>query len=89
MSGARNRKGERYAGAMQSGGSSQADLIAAYLDRNFKGEPREAFDRARRSARPDLRGGRAFVTSPRHDYYVRAETYRKALKAAARALGQD
>ncbi len=40
-----------------------------------------------RESRPDLRGGRTYVDSLRHDFYVSDETYRKALHRAGRAFG--
>ena len=39
------------------------------------------------SARPDLTGGRRFVDSPRHRYYVTDRAYRRALKDLCRAMG--
>jgi len=40
-----------------------------------------------RVIRPNLRGSRAYIDSPRHAYYVKGVVYDKALGRAASALG--
>jgi hypothetical protein len=39
-----------------------------------------------RVIRPNLRGSRAYIDSPRHAYYVKGVVYDKALGRAASAL---
>lgn len=67
---------------------SQADLVAAYLDARRSGSAAaERFDRSRGVERPDLTGGRRYVGSERHAWYVRGEAYDRALRRARRILG--
>ena len=61
-------------------------MIAAYLDPELPEQARSAFDTMRATARPNLRGSRQYVDSPRHAYYVKSDVYEKALKKAARVL---
>lgn len=62
----------------------QAELIAAYVDAGGDNSRRTAFDALRQQARPDLKGGRIYVDSPRHTHYVRGDVYEKALASAIR-----
>jgi hypothetical protein len=66
----------------------QAALVAAYLAarRDNPGLARQ-FDAARATTRPDLRGGRAYLDSPRHAYYVQGNAYAKALQSELRNFG--
>lgn len=57
----------------------QARLVAAALD-DLPDAVRRAFDERRRTDRPDLRGGRRYLESPRHAGYVHADTYRRRLE---------
>lgn len=68
----------------------QADLAAAYLEARWR-DPAgvEAFDRLRAAGGPDLSGGRSYVASPRHDWYVRGGTYERALRKARVAIPPD
>lgn len=67
----------------------QAELVAAYLDARRSGSGRATtFDLARASRRPDLTGGRRYLDTPRHAWYVRGETYARALKRARGLLGE-
>jgi cation diffusion facilitator CzcD-associated flavoprotein CzcO len=81
-----------FLGLFETGGAayglvgSQAELVASYLSDSLPGHTRETFDQRRASDRPDLRGGVRYVASARHDYYVKGDTYEKALKVAARVL---
>lgn len=64
----------------------QADLVAAYLAARAVAPDRATqFDALRAVDRPDLSGGRRYLNSLRHAYYVKGDTYRKAL-ARARAM---
>jgi len=65
----------------------QVELIASYLDTTLSAGAREVFDRSRTSDRTSLRGGVNYLATSRHDYYVKADAYHKALRKAARALG--
>ncbi|MDQ8151265.1 MAG: NAD(P)/FAD-dependent oxidoreductase, partial [Gemmatimonadota bacterium] len=66
----------------------QGELVAAYFDAQRTNPDAAArFDAARATGRPDLRGGRAYLDSLRHAYYVRSDVYRKALTAGCRDLG--
>lgn len=65
----------------------QAQLIAVYLAaRQNAPDVAAAFDRTRAGARPDLRGGRAYLDSLRHTYYVKSDVYKKALASALSRL---
>jgi len=65
----------------------QAEIIAAYLEaRERRPEVARRFDAARATARPDLHGGRRYLDSQRHAYYVRSAVYQKALQRALREL---
>jgi hypothetical protein len=58
----------------------QAELVAAYLSdraRNAAWARRVAEHRTH--AHVDLRGGRRYLDTPRHDYYVQADAYRRIL----------
>ncbi len=66
----------------------QAELVAASLDARRRASPAvKPFDERRRNARPDLRGGRPYLQTLRHAYYVRGDVYTRALKKELRALG--
>jgi cation diffusion facilitator CzcD-associated flavoprotein CzcO len=66
----------------------QAELVAAYLDaRRTNPAAAARFDARRATARPDVRGGRPYLDSLRHAYYVRSGLYLKALRAELRNLG--
>jgi cation diffusion facilitator CzcD-associated flavoprotein CzcO len=68
----------------------QAGLLASYLKARAAAAPSaQRFDALRSSHRPDLRGGRTYVASPRHDRYVKGDVYERALKRTARRLGWD
>jgi cation diffusion facilitator CzcD-associated flavoprotein CzcO len=65
----------------------QAELVARHLAlRQGGGALAERFDRQRIVARPDLRGGRRYVDSPRHSWYVRGETYGRVLRKTLASL---
>jgi cation diffusion facilitator CzcD-associated flavoprotein CzcO len=58
----------------------QADLIAAYLSGLRNGLPSVArFDQLRSDHHPDLKGGRRYLKSRRHDYYVKGDAYERVL----------
>jgi cation diffusion facilitator CzcD-associated flavoprotein CzcO len=65
---------------------AQAELIAAYVKARSSGTA-GAFDRLRAEGRPDLRGGRRYLSSARHDYYVKSDVYERLLRRAAAGLG--
>ena len=66
----------------------QAELVARYLTaRDEAPKVAAAFDRERATAHPDLRGGRPYIESLRHEYYVRGDVYEAALKRARESLG--
>ncbi len=58
--------------------SRQGRIVAAALDR-LPDAARAAYDRRRTTSYPDPRGGRRYVDSPRHAFYVHAESYEKLL----------
>ena len=64
---------------------AQAGLIAAYLQARSGGTA-ESFDRLRVRDRPDLRGGRKYLSSARHAYYVKSDVYARVLRRAASSL---
>ena len=64
---------------------AQAELIAAYLHARSRGTA-QAFDRLRANDRSDLRGGRRYLSSARHAYYVKSDVYERALRRAASRL---
>lgn len=85
----RSRKTLFFMGIFETDGAAyslfgqQADLVAAYLDaRIHRPESAARFDTTRAIARPDLRGGRAYLDSLRHTYYVRSDVYARALRNA-------
>ena len=66
----------------------QAQLIASYIDersRPTRGARRFALMIAH--DRPDLTGGLRFVSSPRHEGYVNAHTFKRYLHKVAKDLG--
>lgn len=61
----------------------QGRLVAAYLaNRAAGGEGARRLDQRRARERPDLRGGRQYLDTPRHDYYVQTDAYRHLLEGA-------
>lgn len=75
-------------GAAYSLFGQQAELMASYLAaRQDAPDAAARFDAARAVERPDLRGGRPYVDSLRHAYYVRGDVYAKALRAALDVFG--
>jgi cation diffusion facilitator CzcD-associated flavoprotein CzcO len=66
----------------------QAELVASYLDTTLPDQARTTFDGRRAGARPDLRGGVAYVASARHDYYVKGDVYETALNRALDVIRQ-
>jgi cation diffusion facilitator CzcD-associated flavoprotein CzcO len=66
----------------------QAELVASYLDTTLPDQVRTTFDGRRAGARPDLRGGVAYVASARHDYYVKGDVYETALNRALDVIRQ-
>mgnify|MGYP006092633097 CR=1 FL=1 len=65
---------------------AQAELIAAYVKARSGGKT-GVFDRLRVEVRPDLRGGRRYLSSARHDYYVKSDVYERVLQRALAGLG--
>lgn len=65
----------------------QAQAVAAYLEaRQRRPDVAARFDARRATARPDLHGGRRYLDSLRHAYYVRSDVYGKALRRAVDQL---
>jgi hypothetical protein len=64
-----------------------AAIVVADIHARETGENRELLLELRRSHVPDLRGGVAYVDSPRHANYVDAATYQQALGDVRRRLG--
>lgn len=68
----------------------QGELVARSLETMAGGgEPAERLARLRREAHPDLRGGRRYLDTPRHTWYVTDVRYRKAIRRLHRAMGWD
>jgi cation diffusion facilitator CzcD-associated flavoprotein CzcO len=67
--------------------SLQGELIAGYAEARARGRDTAEFDALRQGARPDLRGGRRYLESQRHRYYVREAVYRRTLERLGRRLG--
>jgi hypothetical protein len=70
----------------------QAQLMAAYITANGRNLPSAAeFNKLKRSERPDLSHGIAFVDSPRHalevEYFSYRERLKKLIKRFAKAAG--
>ena len=66
----------------------QADLVARSLAaRRDGGAQAERLGEILASRRPDLQGGRRYVASPRHRYYVTDRAYRRAMAAFRREMG--
>jgi hypothetical protein len=63
----------------------QAELIAAYLKARGGGTAAQ-FDRLRAEGRPDLSGGRRYLSSARHEYYVKSDVYERLLRRAVADL---
>lgn len=64
----------------------QGRLVAAALDPALPPRRRDEWDRRRAGHRPDLRGGRRYLDSPRHTFYVHADSYHRALDAEVARL---
>ena len=67
----------------------QAEAIARYVagsESAHRGAA--ATDQLRASARPDLRGGKPYLNSPRHEYYVKGDVYERALREARDRLSE-
>jgi cation diffusion facilitator CzcD-associated flavoprotein CzcO len=69
----------------------QAELVAGCLAERVHDERRaRRFDERRARERADLRGGRRYLDTPRHDYYVHFDSYRRVLeKELGRQAGQS
>jgi Flavin-binding monooxygenase-like len=65
-----------------------AQMIVADIHARESGVRREFLDRLRASHFPDLRGGKAYIDSPRHAAYVDKDTYRDVLMSLLRDLGR-
>jgi hypothetical protein len=83
-----------FAGVFETDGAAyglfglQAELISGYLaDRMEGGEAYTRFDALRANERPDLRGGRRYLSSARHAYYVRGDDYERILRRTLDAFG--
>jgi hypothetical protein len=64
-----------------------AQMIVADIHARESGVQRDLLDRLRESHFPDLRGGKAYIDSPRHAAYVDKDTYRDVLMSLLRDLG--
>ena len=64
-----------------------AQMIVADIHARESGVRRELLDKLRESHFPDLRGGKAYIDSPRHAAYVDKDTYRDVLMSLLRDLG--
>jgi cation diffusion facilitator CzcD-associated flavoprotein CzcO len=65
----------------------QAELLAAYLKAQDEGRPAAAaFEAKVRGPLPDLSGGYRYLKLERMAYYVHKDTYRAAVRAAAKEL---
>jgi hypothetical protein len=64
-----------------------AQMIVADIHARESGVRRDLLDRLRESHFPDLRGGKAYIESPRHAAYVEKDTYRDVLMSLLRDLG--
>ncbi|NQW05510.1 MAG: NAD(P)-binding domain-containing protein [Acidobacteria bacterium] len=65
----------------------QADAVARYLaGRNDAPDVVARFDHVRATARPNLRGGRPYLDTLRHAYYVQSTVYARALRNACQLL---
>jgi hypothetical protein len=62
-----------------------AQLIA--FDIAATGEQRARLTELKRTARPDLRGGMAYIDTPRHANYVETHTYQHVLAELRDSLG--
>jgi hypothetical protein len=64
-----------------------AQMIVAGIHARESGVQRDQLDRLRESHFPDLRGGKAYIESPRHAAYVDKDTYRDVLMSLLRDFG--
>jgi hypothetical protein len=89
----REHPGLSFIGLFETDGAAypleakQAALVAGYAAARGKGEDTSAFDAMRRSARPDLRGGRRYLATARHAYYVRDAAYQRVLEKVGKRFG--
>jgi cation diffusion facilitator CzcD-associated flavoprotein CzcO len=89
----RRHPGLSFIGLFETDGAAyplvglQGALVAGYAHARASGSDTSRFDGLRRSAGPDLRGGRRYVASDRHTYYVRDAAYRKALERVGKQFG--
>jgi cation diffusion facilitator CzcD-associated flavoprotein CzcO len=89
----RRHPGLSFMGLFETDGAAyplvglQAALVSGYAHARAQGRDTSRFDGLRSSARPDLRGGRRYVASDRHTYYVRDAAYRKALERVGKQYG--
>lgn len=67
--------------------SLQGALVAGYAADRAAGRDTSAFDRLRREERPDLRGGRRYLDTQRHRWYVREAVYARILERVGRRFG--
>ncbi|MEJ2538496.1 MAG: NAD(P)-binding domain-containing protein [Gemmatimonadota bacterium] len=66
----------------------QAEVVARAVETVLGGgPPAERLARLRTRDRPDLRGGRDYVPSRRHRYYVTDRAYRRSLRRLRSAMG--
>lgn len=62
--------------------SLQAELVARYLAARRENPEHVSWLEERRAReRPDMRGGREYLATQRHDYYVKGDVYRRLLEA--------
>jgi len=64
-----------------------AQMIVADIHARESGVRRELLDKLRESHFPDLRGGKAYIESPRHAAYVDKDAYRDVLMSLLRDFG--
>jgi cation diffusion facilitator CzcD-associated flavoprotein CzcO len=89
----RDHPGLSFLGLFETDGAAypliakQAALVAGYAEARRSRKDTSAFDALRRSARPDLRGGRRYVASERHSYYVRGVVYERELDRVGERFG--
>ncbi|HSG48573.1 MAG TPA: NAD(P)-binding domain-containing protein [Longimicrobiales bacterium] len=68
----------------------QADLVARTLEAVAAGgTAAERLARLRLEGQPDLRGGRRYLDTPRHTWYVKDAMYRKAIRRLRHTMGWD
>ncbi|ALU73321.1 monooxygenase (plasmid) [Rhodococcus erythropolis R138] len=62
-----------------------AQLVA--MDLTLVGDDKRAFAEMKRTDRPDLRGGKHYIDSPRHANYVDTQSYQKVLRSVRERFG--